>query len=88
MTRYLLPAIALLLSGCGSASGGAFSSGPMVVYVLPVYLWEDGVKTRTPCTATVTDDEGYSITDYSACCPNGFEPVGLAAAGELACVSY
>lgn len=74
MSRHLLP---FLLAACG---GPVLSGGDCPIEVSPNSRIEDGVLQGEPCYEHT--DAGV---DYSLCCPDGTEPVGVNAAGEVVC---
>lgn len=69
--------ILLLLLACAPLPSG----GDCEVDIDPYTNLEDGMDMNEPCF-TVDPATG---TDYSGCCPAGYEALGLNAEGEVVC---
>lgn len=63
--------------------------GPAVVYLSPGALWDGGEVVGDSCYTEPEPSDNPAAAgtaDYRACCPDGFEPVGWTAGGDLVCV--
>lgn len=59
--------------------------GECEVLVSPDQDFESGVGMGEPCYLEVEDAHGEVRRDYTDCCPDGYEAIGLTEAGDVVC---
>lgn len=81
----LLLTLLLLLSGCGPEPG----MGDCEIDIDPRSIIKDGAEQHDSGDSNndgcQVQDPATRLYDYTACCPNGYSPIGLNAEGEVIC---